>query len=136
MESIITDFKGHMVIKSIPEKTVKAYVKDVGASSFERLTLKQKEQVFLLAVEDFYIGNLDLDELSALGGSLWNSLGADRSSEFANALYAANELSYYIRVISHKQDRSSSTLESFLLDIKVFFSKHNPKRAEEIFLSG
>ncbi len=133
MESVITDLKGHMVIKSIPPKTVSSYIKEVGASSFEELTLQQKEQIFLLAIEDFYIGNLDLDELSALSGSLWNSLGADRSSEFAEALHAAEELSYYIRAISHKQDHSTSRLESFLLDIRTFFEKHKPERAKEIF---
>ncbi len=133
MEQILTDFQGRMVIKSIPEKTVNAYVKEVGASSFDGLTLQQKEKLFLLAIEDYYIGNLDLDELSALGTSLLSSL-EDKNNKLAEALYAADELSYYIRSISQEHDRATNTLETFILEIKAFFRSHKPERAKEIFI--
>ncbi len=109
-----------IVIPYFPTERFTAYVKRAGASSAESLTLEQKQHVFLMAISDFYEYGLSLDELAHVGNRMWASLD-DRTTELADAMYAASELSYYIR---YADEKSIDVLLDFLTDVKEYFEEY------------
>jgi len=113
-----------------PTRKANAYLKKAGGSSFGKLSHKQLEAVFVMAVDGFMKGELSLDELSGLCNHLWFEAlpGKEKfSTELAHALYSGAELAYYVR---HTMEESAAkTFIGFLNDVVGYYTKKERETA-------
>jgi len=112
--------KPKIYIQPVPLANVNQYLKQFKAKDFSCLGEKQLESLFRTALTDFFEFRLSLDELSYIGFCINNTL-LDNSNRFAQAAYAASELSWYARHISlTKNKHQDISFNDLLRDLTKF----------------
>ena len=105
-----------------PVEKAKKYLKKLNLSSSDQLTIPQKRKVFIWAIKDFKVGILALDELSEIATDLLGELPITNPGDFADALYSASELNFYVRRIKNEKDVGFVT---FMSDVMDYYDKNN-----------
>ena len=95
-----------------------------------KLGMHQKSQVFVNAIYRFLLGEISLDELSAIANKLWTDIDGQSDIKFGklgNALYSCAELNFCIRRIYSREDANEST--TFIVFMKKMMAYYDKKRS-------
>lgn len=89
----------------------------------------QMSQIFVNAVYQFLLGNLSQDELSVISNKLWSDIKGPSEKLFGtlgSALYAASEMSFYIRrIYDPKNKHKFGSFERWMVDVMEYYEMHS-----------
>ncbi|MBZ0321319.1 MAG: hypothetical protein K8L91_33195 [Anaerolineae bacterium] len=105
-----------------PKKKFEAYLSSMQVGWVDQLSKSQKDQLFKLAVVDFYAGKLSADDLDGIASCLWDSLTHEekRGDWVGNIMLSASDLGYLTRAI--KGDGTHyEALKATLIKIRNFY---------------
>lgn len=118
------DTPAHKTIKILrPKEEVVNYLQLTKIESLEKARLEQLEKIFFLIINDYKIGKLSLDEMSALASELFKYVAEkNNDSLFFEAIVAADDLNFAIRT-----PVVFNNVVGFLEQIEDFYQKYLEK---------
>ncbi len=108
---------------NFPSGRIGYYLLRTGAKNLDAPTFEERKKIFLLTIKDFLDGTISMDELSGLALKLWRypvDIKTPEENELNDAIYAASELSFYVRKIP-EVDTDGGNFVMFLSEVKQFF---------------
>ncbi len=93
------------------------------------LTYQEQRRLFVTAIDDFLSGKLSMDDLAAIAGHEWNKMPNKEkdTTDLGEALYAASELSYYVR---HIEGETSKVFNRFMNTVMDYYHKFEMMRLQ------
>lgn len=96
------------------------YLRKVGASSIDKLSLPKAEQLFVFVIEDFKNGTLSSDELADFGFKIFHRVAKKYpGSDLFQASLSASELNFCIR-----SKTGYKNIRWYLEDVDKFYENH------------
>lgn len=114
---------------NFPSWRVEYYLLRTGAKDLDSPAFDERKKVFLLSIKDFLDGTISLDEMSGLALKLWRypvDMKTPDQNELNDAIYAASELSFYVRKIP-EVDTDGGNFVMFLSEVKQYFHDYFEK---------
>jgi hypothetical protein len=125
-DKYIVDFDSRQKIHvNFPSWRVEYYLLRTGAKDLDSLAFDERKKVFLLSIKDFLDGTISLDEMSGLALKLWRypvDMKTPEESELNEAIYAASELSFYVRKIDSRE--TVSQFDIFMFEVLTYFKQY------------
>jgi len=99
MKTILWDKNSPEIITKSIDSIQKKYLKKIGESSINGISLEKGKSLFVLVIRDFKKGTLSPDELSSFGFEIFHGVAKNYpKSDLFQATLDASDLRFYMRV--------------------------------------
>lgn len=116
-----------------PDEKYKKLLKLCNLEEDSSLGPHQMSQIFVNAIYRFLTGEFSLEDLSSISSSLWFEIEGDSAKKFdelGSALYAADEMSFYVRRI-YKPGGKHGGFERWMVEVMEYYHRHREQVVKE-----